>query len=204
MKGTRALIVEDDRIAARSLKTMLESFGCIVVSTASEGAQAIQLAQEHKPDIALVDIWLKGDLDGIDTARQMQSIHPMPIIYLTAYADDETLARAKVTEPQGYLVKPVDPRDLHIAIDMALYRHRVKRAREQLVNELHEALSTVRHLSGLLRVCSHCNRVQASDGSWQTLESTIRAHPEANFAVWLCADCAQELCAARPQEDAHV
>jgi len=200
MKGTRVLIVEDDRIAARSLKTMLESFGCTVVGTTSEGSNAIRMAEEDQPDIALMDIWLKGELDGIDAARQIRNICHIPIIFLTAYADDETLARAKVTEPHGYLVKPVDPQDLHIAIDMALHKHRSERTRERLSNELHTARGTVKHLSELLSMCSRCNRIQASDGSWRTLESAVRVHPDADFAVTLCPDCAREL-AALPPED---
>ena len=123
MTGANILIVEDEGILAIELKEKLEKLGYNVPAIASTGAEAIELAAKHKPDLILMDIVLKGEMDGIEAANKIRSILKVPIIYLTAYADDGTVKRAKITEPFGYLVKPYNEKELQIALEMALYRH---------------------------------------------------------------------------------
>ena len=123
----RVLIVEDESIVAMDLKNSLKILGYEVVGTAATGEEAIARANETRPDLVLMDIILKGDMDGVEASEVIRARHDIPIIFLTACADDMTLQRAKVTEPLGYLLKPFDEWELHGHIDVALYRHQMER-----------------------------------------------------------------------------
>ncbi len=127
MAMPRILIVEDEAIIAEDLKKRLEVLEYTVIAVASTGAQAIQMSGEHKPDLILMDIVLKGEMDGIEAAGIIQETYTIPIIYLTAYSDEEILARARVTEPYGYLVKPFKDREVHASIKMALTRYKLEK-----------------------------------------------------------------------------
>jgi PAS domain S-box-containing protein len=127
MSDAKILIVEDEGITALDIQNRLISLGYTVPDIASAGAEAVEKAEEMAPDLVLMDIMLPGEIDGVTAAEQIRARFDIPIIYLTAYADDATLQRAKVTEPYGYIVKPFKERELHIAIDMALYKHRMER-----------------------------------------------------------------------------
>lgn len=123
MPKTTILIVEDESIVAKDIQLSLKKLGYTVVAICSTGADAIQTTDEKKPDLVLMDIMLKGDMSGIETAEHVRRQFNIPVIYLTAYADESTLAKAKVTEPYGYIIKPFKEIDLHTSIEMALYKH---------------------------------------------------------------------------------
>lgn len=123
MSKIKVLVVEDERIIAKDLQNTLKLLGYDVPVIASTGDEAITKSQEIKPDIVLMDIVLKGEMDGIEAARRIHNELRIPIIYLTAYEDDETLERAKITEPIGYILKPFEERTLHTTIEMALYKY---------------------------------------------------------------------------------
>jgi DNA-binding LytR/AlgR family response regulator len=123
MPKTNVLVVEDESIVSKDIQHSLKKLGYNVVGAAASGDRAIELARSEKPDIVLMDIMLKGDINGIETAEVMKSELGTPVIFLTAYADDSTLAKAKVTEPYGYIIKPFKEVDLHTTIEMALYKH---------------------------------------------------------------------------------
>ncbi|MCG2828451.1 methanogen output domain 1-containing protein [Methanothermobacter sp. K4] len=120
----RILVVEDEAIVAMGIRHKLETMGHEVVDTVSTGRDAIRASKIHEPDLVLMDIVLKGEMDGIEAAREIRDRFNIPIIYLTAYADEEMLARAKITEPYGYIVKPFKSSELNANIEMAIYRHR--------------------------------------------------------------------------------
>ncbi|GAB4545090.1 MAG: hypothetical protein Kow0063_39000 [Anaerolineae bacterium] len=120
-------MVEDESIVALDIQNLLRNLGYDVVAIVSSGEEAVTSAAEMTPDLVLMDIRLKGALDGVEAAEQIRSRLDIPIIYLTAYADEATLQRAKVTEPFGYLVKPFEEKELQIAIEMALYKHQMER-----------------------------------------------------------------------------
>ena len=120
------LIVEDERIVAKDIQVSLEDLGYQVLGIASSGKEAIDKAAQVRPDIVLMDINLKGDMDGIDTAKYIKSSFDILIIYLTAYADDNTLERAKETEPIGYILKPFKTRELHATIQLAVVKHQAE------------------------------------------------------------------------------
>ena len=128
MSKNQILIVEDDGIVAEGIKTSLEELGYAVTGIAASGKNALEIAEEKSPDLVLMDIVLKGEMDGIETADQIQSRFNIPVIYLTSYTEDTFLERAKTTEPFGYIVKPFADRELKIAIEMALYKHKMEKA----------------------------------------------------------------------------
>ncbi|MBN4006874.1 ATP-binding protein [Nostoc sp. LPT] len=127
MGQARILVVEDEVIVARTIASQLSQLGYIVTGTASSGKVAIAKALETQPELVLMDIILKGDMDGIATATQIRQQLDVPVIYLTAYGDDHTLERAKITQPFGYIVKPFTTKDLKIAIEIGLLKHRLER-----------------------------------------------------------------------------
>lgn len=127
MEPTRILIVEDEQIVAADLERTLCRLGYRVVGLTASGQSAVEHAQQTQPDLVLMDIKLRGALDGVAAAAQIRAKAQVPIIYLTAYADEATLQRAKITEPFGYILKPFGERQLHSSIEMALYKARMER-----------------------------------------------------------------------------
>ncbi len=126
MKAATILVVEDESIVASDLQNRLINMGYSVPTTSPSGEDALRKAKLLAPDLVLMDIRLKGEMDGVEAAEQMRDLFDVPCIYLTAYTDDDTLRRAKITEPYGYIVKPFEERELHTAIEMALYRHKTE------------------------------------------------------------------------------
>jgi len=137
-KKTRILIVEDERIIGLDIKKNLERVGYEVVNIVNTGEAAIDLAGELKPAIILMDIMLGGGISGIEAADSIRRKYNIPVVYLTALTDEETLQKAKVTEPYGYIPKPFDQKGLHSAIEMALYKHKVESLLHQKTRELED------------------------------------------------------------------
>ncbi len=117
------LVVEDERIVAKDLQQTLDGMGYDAFALAASAEEAVARASERCPDVVLMDIRIKGQRDGIETAAILRERFGVPIVFLTAHADDATLERAKKTEPHGYLLKPVKPAELRSAIEVAVYRH---------------------------------------------------------------------------------
>ncbi|KAF5072447.1 putative transcriptional regulatory protein pdtaR [anaerobic digester metagenome] len=126
MPDTSIMLVEDEIIVAADVKNRLENMGYEVLGIFDTGEEAIEKAGELKPNLVLMDIVLKGDMDGIDAAQKIRELFDIPIIYLTAYSDEKTLQRAKVTEPFGYVLKPFEDREIQSAIEMAIYKHKME------------------------------------------------------------------------------
>lgn len=167
MAKAKIMIVEDEWITADDIRMSLQNLGYTVTSVSSSGEDAIQNAEKDKPDLVLMDIVLKGEMDGIQAANQIRSCYNIPIIYLTAYTDEKILERASITEPFGYIVKPFVNEDLKIAIEIALYKHRVEKERKRLIEELQGALPKITTLSGLLPICPSCKKVRDAEGHWK-------------------------------------
>lgn len=124
MAQTNVLVVEDESIVSKDIQHSLKKLGYNVVGAAATGEQAVKLAMETQPDIILMDIMLKGEMNGIEAATQIRTETNIPVIFLTAYADESTLNKAKVTQPYGYIIKPFKEIDIHTSIEMALYKHK--------------------------------------------------------------------------------
>jgi CheY-like chemotaxis protein len=151
------MVVEDERITALDLKRRLESFGYHVPPIASTGAEAILRAAETRPDLILMDIMLKGPIDGITAAQQIRLTCDIPTVFLTAYSDEATIERAKETQPLGYLLKPFEEGSLRSTIEIALNNRALQRhlrsseeslrRQNQYFNSMHElALSLLNRL----------------------------------------------------------
>lgn len=122
MPAAKILIVEDEAVIAMEVKHAVERLGYSAAAITDNGLDAVNLAKQLQPDIILMDIVLKGPIDGIDAALKINSLAKIPIVYLTAYQTDEILERSKATRPYGYLLKPLNERDLNSCLRMALYR----------------------------------------------------------------------------------
>lgn len=153
------LVVEDEIITAIDIKSSLENLGYHVPPIAATGQEALDQAAKFQPDIILMDIVLKGEIDGIETANRIRDRQRIPIIFLTAYSDDATLARAGISEPFGYLLKPFDDRELHTTIQMALKRYQAEfkiRQQRDIATELQrEAENLVQLNSRYISMTSH-------------------------------------------------
>ncbi len=315
-KCPRILIVEDDPVIARGLRQRLTTLGYEVSAIASTGEEAIERARQTSPDLVLMDIRLEGDMEGTEAAESIHSSFNVPIVFVTAHADDEILERAKKADPFGYLVKPYTEMALRSTIEMTLYKaraekalvqakeewertfdtvpalimildceHRIVRAnkatgdrlgtspqelvgrsffecihgedaappscphsklladgmahhieateeriggvfevtvsplhdsegrllgsvhvahditdrkraeedRERLIDQLQEALTEVKRLSGLLPICASCKKIRDDKGYWRQVEEYIREHSEAEFSHSICPECAKRL-----------
>lgn len=143
MSITNILIVEDEVIVALDIRARLESLGHSVLGLATTGEEAIKAVEQTIPDLVLMDVRLKGELDGIETAGILRKRFGVPAVYLTAYGDDETLHRAKFTEPYGFLIKPFEERELHGTIEMALYKIAMEKSLRQQTSRLEQVMATI-------------------------------------------------------------
>ncbi len=144
MTGSRILIVEDETIVALDIKKHLEKYGYVVPEMISSGEETLERIEALCPDLVLMDIKLQGDLDGVETARAIRERYRIPVVMLTAFADDKTVERAKITEPYGYIIKPFEEKELRTTIEMALYRHEMEKKlmeREHLFSTTLEAIA---------------------------------------------------------------
>lgn len=147
MEKARVLVVEDEGLTALSIKAILETLGYSVPATLGTAEEAVEQTPQIEPDVVLMDVRLGGEVDGIEAGDRIAHGFRVPVIYLTAYSDEDTLARAARTEPYGYLVKPINERALCAAIETALYRARtegkLRAAKEQqqsILNCIHDGI----------------------------------------------------------------
>ena len=149
MKRTQVIVVEDEIIIAMDIQERLITMGYDVPAILSSAEEVLTAVTKIQPDLVLMDIMLKSEMNGIEVASQIQACFDIPIIYLTAYADENTLQQAKITEPFGYILKPFEERELQTAIEMALYKHKMQRMLKEsqqrlatTLNSLDEAIVT--------------------------------------------------------------
>ena len=127
MAQTKILVVEDEGIVTREIKNRLKVLGYPCPATASSGTEAIKKVARFHPDLVLIDIQLKGEMDGIKAARQIHDLFDIPVVYLIEDADEETLQDGELIEPFYYILKPCAEDSLHISIERALYQHKMRR-----------------------------------------------------------------------------
>lgn len=182
MERYRIILVEDDAIIALDSRHRLEKLGHTVVAMVADGEAAIAAVRKTSPDLVLMDIGLAGKMDGIETAAKVRAIKDLPVIFLTAYGDDATLARAKVAEPDGYLLKPSSNREIQITIELAVYRHAMVRERAQLRDR-------IKRLEGIIPICASCKKIRNDDGYWEQVESYLSERSNLLFSHSICHDC---------------
>jgi len=179
----RVLIAEDEQIIAADIRERLTGLGYSVPAVAGSGEDAVTLATETKPDLLLIDIVLQGTIDGIEAVKRIRATLDVPVIYLTAYTDEETVRRAKETEPLGYLLKPFDERELRFAIEMALHKHQVEarlRRREEQFRQLTDNPQEV-----LWMLDAETNRMLYVSPADESIRGTALQMPDADLDAWL-------------------
>jgi PAS domain S-box-containing protein/putative nucleotidyltransferase with HDIG domain len=167
MEIPRILIVEDDGIIARHLQAVLKKFGYQVQGMVPSGEEALAMAEGELPDLVLMDIELAGEMDGVQTAEQFQARFQTPVVYLTAFAGDQLVQRAKLTNPFGYITKPFEERHLHATLELALQKHRYER---ELQANHERYLAVVTQTSeGIVLVDTETYRVEEANTAFQNL-----------------------------------
>jgi PAS domain S-box-containing protein len=143
MSKIKLLVVEDESIVAMDIKHRAESLGYEVTAITPSGEEAIELVKKNQVDLVLMDIVLKGEMDGIEAAQKIHDRFDIPVLYLTAYSDEETLIRAKITEPFGYIIKPFEDRELHSAVEIAIYKNEMERKLKESEKWLSTTLESI-------------------------------------------------------------
>ena len=177
--GSKILVVEDERITAEDIKSGLEGAGYHVPALVSTGKDAVEKAGELKPDLVLMDIKLKGKMDGIEAAGKIKLLYDIPVIYLTAYSDEYTVQRAKITEPSGYIIKdttglvkkPFEEGELHTAIEITLYRHKMERDHDMILSTMLKNINDAVIATNAEGIIKLMNSVAENLTGWRTEES---------------------------------
>ncbi|MCB2149731.1 MAG: response regulator [Deltaproteobacteria bacterium] len=187
------LVVEDDPNVSTVLSARLESLGYQVCGTAETGLEAISGVYRYHPYLVIMDILLKGDMNGIEAAAKIAEGWDVPVIYMTCLSDQQIFERAIGTHPYGYIIKPYDINELRSAIEIAVVKHEAAKERETLIADLQKALREVKTLTGLLPICASCKKIRKDDSTWQQIEEYISSHSNADFTHGICPDCAHRL-----------
>ncbi len=143
MASNSILVVEDEVLVARDIKSRLLKMGYEVLGIASRGREAVSKALDLRPDLILMDINLRDEMDGVEAAMEIRLQYEVPIIFCTAYSNEETLERAKISEPYGYVLKPFDNRELEINIEIALYKHKTEKDLSETRQRLDATLTNI-------------------------------------------------------------
>ena len=146
MKKVKVLIVEDESIIAMETESVLTGLGYEIVAIVDTGEKAIEVTEQQKPDIILMDIRIKGEIDGIDTAEIIRSKFEIPVVFLTAHLDEERLEKVKLTMPFGYILKPIKERDLKVTLEMALHVSKVDVERRSIEQKLKKSEEKYRNI----------------------------------------------------------
>jgi PAS domain S-box-containing protein len=179
----RVVIVEDEILIARSAQRMLENAGYTVSGTARNAIEANEIILREQPDVVLMDIQLQGNVDGTEVARDIATHTDVPIVFTTAFGDDETIAKAKGSSPYGYVIKPYNRENLSSAIEVATNRHRLERTvreRERwmsgLLNVIHEGMIILDPDNRVMNVNPEARRLLRIEADWNghTISGQIR------------------------------
>jgi len=187
--AARILVVEDERIVARDLCRRLEMQGYVVVGNESDGFAALSTAERERPDLVLMDIGLDGAIDGIETADRIRKTLGIPVVFLTAYSDRATLARAKITHPFGYVLKPFEEREVVTAVEMALHSHSLEKALRES-EERYRAV--VANLPDFIVILRDDHVVYTNQGTYERLGYLPDDMLEHSIFDFVAPDCQEE------------
>lgn len=175
MGKAKILIVEDEVIIGLDIQKKLTDMGYVVSGIADTGDSAIKMIRNDQPDIVLMDIVIKNDKDGIETAEEILNQFNIPVIFLTAYSDEETIQRAKISEPYGYIIKPFKERELRVIIEISLYKHRINIELMEKTRQLEELNKNLE-----LKVAERTKALQEEIEDRKKIENILRQNEE-NF-----------------------
>ena len=193
MDEAKIMVVEDEIIVAKDLAMNLKKLGYTVCSLVTSGEDAIDRVVKNKPDLILMDIMLQGKMDGIETAQNINSHFNIPIIYLTALTDKKILARAKLTKPFGYLIKPINSNDLHTTIEISLYKKKAEKKLQKAYDGLEQRVEE--RTSELVR---------ANNDLKQEIEDRIRAEKKLCISKEQIRNLSFQLLTAQEQERKRI
>jgi sigma-B regulation protein RsbU (phosphoserine phosphatase) len=187
----RILIAEDDPVSRRVLEAMLAHWGYEVIVT-SDGAEAWEILQRpDAPPLAILD-WLMPGMDGIEVCqrvRQTSTPTPTYIILLTVKTGKEGIVTGLEAGADDYITKPFDHEELHARLLVGVRVVGLQRSLAERVRELEDALSQVKHLQGLLPICSYCKKIRDDQNYWQRVDTYISKHSDVRFSHGICPDC---------------
>lgn len=190
-KKTRILIAEDDYLVSESIKRAVAKIGYELVGKASDGVEAVELACALQPDVILMDIKMP-EMDGLEAARRILEVCPIPIVVLTAHESQDLVEKASATGIGAYLTKPPQQKEIERAVTIALARHDDLMQLRKLNAKLEKALAEIKTLRGILPFCSFCNRIRNENGNWENVDVFIYRHSEADVSHGICPDCEKE------------
>ncbi len=193
MKGVKILIVEDEALISEGLREDIIDLGFVLPKVVNSGEKALKSIKADKPDLILMDIQIKGDMDGIEVAEIIKKENGPPVIFLTAYGNKEFIRRAKITEPFGYLIKPVDCHELNSTIVITLYRAKMEKERNELLEELKATQKELEKARSCIPICAKCKKIRDDKGYWDEVESYVSDHFAATFSHSICPKCSREL-----------
>ncbi len=169
-------------------KRILEKAGYDVIGIAANGAEAVRMTVERGPDVLLLDI-VMPEMDGLDAARQIQERRPTPVVVLTSYDVKKLVDEASLSGVGAYLLKPMSLNEVERSIAIAMARFKDLMELRRLNQELREAASRIKTLSGLLPICAGCKKIRDDSGYWQEVDRYLSHHSEAQLSHGLCPDC---------------
>lgn len=185
------LIAEDDAVSRRLLEICLLRWGYEVV-TAKDGIEALEiLSRENRPPLAILD-WMMPGLDGVEVCRRVHQSHallPSHIILLTARNGKADIVHGLDAGADDYISKPFDREELRARVQVGVRLVELQWKLAERVDDLTHALQQVKHLQGLLPICSYCKKIRGDNNYWQQVESYISQHSEAQFSHGICPDC---------------
>lgn len=191
-KAVRVLIAEDNPVVYKITERTLNKAEFVVIGWAKNGEEVLKLVPEVKPDVVLMDIEMPG-MDGIEATKELMERSPVPVVILTSHESRMVVQRATEAGIGAYLVKPPKPRDIELAIIIAMARFKDIMRLNKLNKDLKEALAKVKTLSGLIPICARCKKIRNDSGYWEEVEIFIKEHSEALFSHGICPVCTQEL-----------
>ncbi|PLX80195.1 MAG: response regulator [Desulfuromonas sp.] len=184
----RIVIAEDEYLIAADVEEAASQAGYDVVGIAPDGKRALELIDEHSPDIAILDIQMPH-MNGLEAARQIRDRFAIPTIIMTAYESPDVLAEAKEAGIGAYLVKPPTAAKLQRSVEVAMARHEDMMALRETNTKLQKALEEIRTLRDILPICCFCKKIRDDEGYWNQVETYISKHTGTRFTHGICPEC---------------
>lgn len=203
MPPERILIVEDEALLAADTREQLLGWGYDVPGIATSGEQAVDLVATERPDLVLMDVRIKGEMDGISVAALLRASFSVPVVYTSASSDEELLCRAEATEPLGYLVKPIPPQALLATVRLALYKVRRDRERARLEDQIDDIIEDLQATTGAVTMCASCRAIRDREGNWLHTRK-VPTDGDVMFSHGLCPDCVRALYPDAPLAELHA